>query len=347
VVPQPDGVSATGDGSRPEARTSPSGAQAPPTFAVKVDVDTYEGLVEGAPRLLELLARHGVRATWFVAMGPDRTGRAVLRVFRQRGFLAKMLRSGAPRLYSLRTMLRGTLLPAVPIAAGAPDRLREIAAAGHEIGVHGYDHVYWHDHLRGLAEDAVREEVGRACRLFEQILGARPVAFAAPGWQCTRASLQAIDERGFRYRSDTRGTRPYRPRADGYLSSVPELPTTLPTLDEVLGREGRSAEELTDFYLRRIPLDRLTVHTVHTEVEGGPCLAHLDRLLARVRERLPVRPLGEVADLLPAADRLPICEVEFGRLPGRGGEVACQVDASGVAGLDPGRREPLAAACLP
>jgi undecaprenyl phosphate-alpha-L-ara4FN deformylase len=340
-------MNAVGDGSGLAPRPFPPGAQAPAAFALKVDVDTYEGLVEGVPRLLELFARHGVRASWFVAMGPDRTGRAVLRVFRQRGFLAKMLRSGAPRLYSLRTMLRGTLLPAVPIAAGAPGRLREIAAAGHELGVHGYDHVHWHDDLRGLPEQAVRAEVERACQLFEQILGTAPLAFAAPGWQCTRASLQAIDERGFRYRSDTRGRHPYRPRADGYLSSIPELPTTLPTLDEMLGREGRSVDELTDFYLRRIPHDCLTIHTVHTEIEGGPCLAHLDRLLTRVRERLPVRPLGEIAAALPTTDLLPISEVEFARLPGRGGEVACQADASGPTRLALGRPETAGAACPP
>jgi len=296
-----------------------------PAFALKVDVDTYEGLREGAPRLLDLFARHGVRATWFVSMGPDRTGRAVFRVLRQKGFLSKMVRSRAPRLYPWKTMLRGTLLPSIPIAASHPHRLEEIKAAHQEIGIHGFDHVRWHDELGMMELSEVRAEVTRAASLFHQILAAKPDGFAAPGWQCTAYSLQVVDELGLGFRSDTRGRAPYRPEAGDYVSQTPEIPTTLPTLDEMLGREGRTERELTEFYLRRLREDRLNVHTVHTEVEGGPCLVHLDALLSRVKDRLPVVTLGEVAAGLRAgADELPVCRVTPGELPGRGGTVACQ-----------------------
>jgi len=295
-----------------------------PAFVLKVDVDTYVGLRDGAPRLLELFARHGVRASWFVSMGPDRTGRAVARAFRQRGFLKKMLRSRAPSLYPLSTMLRGTLLPSVPIVARQPQRLREIEAAGHELGVHGFDHVRWHDALARLTDAEVKDELTRATRLFTDVLGRRPAGFAAPGWQCTASSLRAVDELGYRYRSDTRGRHPYRPAANGYVSSIPELPTTLPTLDEVIGTAGRTQEELAKAYEDWIDRARLNVHTIHTEVEGGPYLAQLDQLLARVKNTLPIRTLAEVAGELPPIDQLPIATVRPGTLAGRGGTVACQ-----------------------
>jgi peptidoglycan/xylan/chitin deacetylase (PgdA/CDA1 family) len=302
-----------------------SAVSAPPSgFALKVDVDTFLGLREGAPRLLDLFARHGVRASWFVAMGPDRTGRAALRVFRQKGFLAKMLRSGAPRLYPISTMLRGTLLPATQIAARLPHRLREIRQAGHELGIHGYDHVRWHDQLARMDLATVRAEVARATRLFEQIVGARAAGFAAPGWQCTEASLRAVDEAGFRYRSDTRGRGPYRPRVGAYPGALPEIPTTLPTLDEMIGLAGDNVDDLVAEYEGWIAPGSLQVHTVHTEVEGARWADHLDRLLARVRDRMPVRTLGEIAAELPAIDLLPTAVVEPGVLPGRGGTVATQ-----------------------
>ena len=293
-------------------------------FAIKVDVDTHIGLRDGAPRLLDLFARRGVRATWFVSMGPDRTGRSVLRVFRQKGFLAKMLRSRAPGLYPLTTMLRGTLLPSIPVVEGQPDRLREIEAAGHEVGIHGFDHVHWHDDLARMSDDEVRAEVGRAADLFARVLSRPARAFAAPGWQCTAASLRAIDELGFSYRSDTRGVGPYRPEAGGYRSTRPEIPTTLPTLDEMLGVAGQTPGEITPAYEARLREDALNVHTIHTEVEGGPCLAHLDALLERVTARLPIRTLGEIAAALPPVEELPPGRVAPGRLPGRGGTVACQ-----------------------
>lgn len=295
-----------------------------PAFVLKVDVDTYVGLRDGAPRLLDLFARHGVRASWFVSMGPDRTGRAVARAFRQRGFLAKMLRSRAPSVYPLSTMLRGTLIPSVPIVASQPDRVRAIAAAGQEVGVHGFDHVRWHDSLARLSHAEVHDELSRATRLFSDVLGRRPEGFAAPGWQCTGTSLRVVDELGFRYRSDTRGRHPYRPAADGYLSSIPEVPTTLPTLDEVIGVAGRTTEQLTSAYDAWIDPKGLNVHTIHTEIEGGPYLAQLDHLLARVKDMLPVRTLGEIVAELPEVALLPVSTVSPGTLAGRGGLVACQ-----------------------
>lgn len=295
-----------------------------PCFVLKVDVDTERGLRDGAPRILDLLTRHGLRSSWFVAMGPDRSGVAALRAFRQSGFVAKMFRTRAPLVYPLSTLLRGTLLPSVPIVANQPERLCEIAAAGHELGIHGYDHVRWHDRLLTLHADDVAHEVARACVVFRSVLGRAPDAFAAPGWQCSRSSLEVIDRLGFRLRSDTRGVAPYRPVIDGYRGTVPELPTTLPTLDEVVGRTGRSVDDVAACYDRWLLPDGVNVHTIHTELEGGPYLPHLDALLKRVKDRMPVRTLGDVAAALPPLNRLPISRVEMGRLPGRAGTVAIQ-----------------------
>ncbi len=295
-----------------------------PAFVLKVDVDTHVGLREGAPRLLELFAKHGVRASWFVTMGPDHTGRSVLRVFRQKGFLAKMMRSSAPSLYPLSTMLRGTLLPSVPVVSTQPERLTDIERSGHELGIHGWDHVHWHDDLGRMDRAEVDEEVGKASELFEQIVGRRPDRFAAPGWQCTENSLRSTDALGILLRSDTRGTSPYRPRAGGYTSPTPEIPTTLPTLDEILGRCGTTTDDLTRAYEGWIDFGGLNVHTVHTEVEGAAYLPQLDALLHRVRSELPVKTLGEVAAALGDPAELPVEGVESGELPGRGGTVARQ-----------------------
>ena len=76
--------------------------------------------IEGVPALLKVFAEEGVRATFFVALGPDNSGRAIFRVFRQRGFFQKMWRTRAPSVYGLKTMCYGTLLPAPRIHAAAP-----------------------------------------------------------------------------------------------------------------------------------------------------------------------------------------------------------------------------------
>src|SRR5262247_1109000 len=142
---------------------------------LRVDVDTRRGLDEGVPRLLELFRRFSIRASFFVTMGPDNSGRAIRRALRP-SFLAKMWRTNPLKLYGLRTLLSGTLVPARLVGAGAPAMLRQIAAEGHEIAPHGWDHVGWQDRIHRLDELAIRADFDRAAQAFEAAVGTAATA---------------------------------------------------------------------------------------------------------------------------------------------------------------------------
>jgi undecaprenyl phosphate-alpha-L-ara4FN deformylase len=291
-------------------------------LALKIDVDTYHGLAIGLPRLLEVLCHRRVPASIYVAMGPDNSGRAVRRFFTQKGFGRKMFRSGALRLYGVRTALYGTLLPGPQIARSFPGVLRRVVVDGHELGVHGYDHVYWHDRLGSLSERRVAAEIDRALAVFREIVGRDPEGFAAPGWQCSAASLSCLDRGPFAYHSSTRGTYPYRPRIDGVEGRLPEIPTTVPTLDELLGL-GMGDDDAIDRIWRSLREEELNVLTVHAEVEGGACLGPFTSLLDRVRPTTRFERLGDIARALDVAE-VPVVEVVHGTRAGRAGTVSCQ-----------------------
>ena len=138
--------------------------------ALKIDVDTHQGLELGVPRLAAMLEREGVAASFYISMGPDNSGRAILRVFRNRGFLSKMFRTKAVSMYGTRTILSGTLLPSRPIALSFPGILRDLKARGFEVGVHGYDHVRWQDHLDDIGEAGVRNELEDAFEAYRAII---------------------------------------------------------------------------------------------------------------------------------------------------------------------------------
>jgi len=290
--------------------------------ALKVDVDTYHGLATGLPRLLDALRRRRVSASVYVAMGPDRSGRAVRRLLTQKGFARKMFRSGALRLYGARTILYGTLLPGPQIARSFPNVLQRAADEGHELGVHGYDHVYWHDRVVSLEADEVAAEVDRSVAVFREIIGRDPEGFAAPGWQCSAASLARLDRGPFAYHSSTRGVCPYRPRIDGIEGRLPEIPTTAPTLDELLGL-GMRVDDAIDAMQRSLTDDRVNVLTVHAEVEGGACYTAFSTLLDHLHATTRFVRLVDIARALDVAG-LPVLPVVQGTRPGRAGTVSCQ-----------------------
>jgi len=287
---------------------------------LRVDVDTRRGLDEGVPRLLELFRRLGVRASFFVTMGPDHSGRAIRRALRP-SFLAKMWRTNPFKLYGLRTLLSGTLVPARLVGAGAPAMLRQIADEGHEVAPHGWDHVGWQDRIHRLDHVAIRADLDLAARSFLAAVGVAPSASAAPGWRTSPLALTVQDGRGFRYASDTRGDTPFRPSVgDGALETI-QLPTTMPTMDEVMGRVSNVPQALAQAVRPGV-----NVFTLHAEVEGGALLGAFAAFLAElaaVRARLTR--LDELAArAITAGDELPIAKVVRGWIGGRSDWIALQ-----------------------
>ncbi|OLD30914.1 MAG: hypothetical protein AUG01_10995 [Candidatus Rokubacteria bacterium 13_1_20CM_2_69_58] len=288
------------------------------TVALRVDVDTRRGLEEGVPRLLELFRRSTLRASFFVTMGPDRSGVAIRRALRP-GFLLKMWRTNPFRLYGLRTLLSGTLLPAPPVGAGAPALLRQIADAGHEVALHGWDHVGWQDRIDRLAPSAIRADLTSAARAFVAIFGQAPRASAAPGWRTSPEALVIQEDWGLRYASDTRGDAPFRPWAAGGSLKTIQVPTTLPTMDELLGR----VRDLPGALVGALRPGG-NVFTLHAEVEGGPLRPALERFVEGARRAgAALTRLDEVAAAaLADGDDLPIAPVIRGRVDGRSGWIS-------------------------
>jgi undecaprenyl phosphate-alpha-L-ara4FN deformylase len=293
--------------------------------ALRIDVDTHQGLAAGVPRLKRMLERENVAATFFVATGPDNSGRAVVRAFRNRGFLGKMFRTRAVSMYGLRTVLSGTLLPSRPTALAFPALLRELRAGGFEVGVHGYDHVRWQDQLDGLSDAGIHAELDDAFEVYRAIFGEPARCFAAPGWRTNAAALTALETLALDYRSDTRGQTPYRCTVDGRVLATAEIPTTLPTLDEVMGRRDlRDASAVLKFYLAEFQPDALNVHTLHAETEGMGQLEMFTALIRELKERgATFVQLRDVAARLRGSE-LPACEVIRSTLPGRAGWISAQ-----------------------
>ena len=287
-------------------------------LAIKIDIDTLKGYLEGLPRLLDILKAHNVKASIFFSMGPDNSGKAIRRIFRK-GFITKMFRTKAPTSYGLKTLFYGTLLPAPLIVPANPDLLLRAIDEGHDCGLHSWDHVYFQDKLPKLSREQIRAEFSKAMEMYQKITGSLPKACAAPGWQVTPESLSVQDSLGFDYCSDVRGFCPFIPEIDGQTFKTPQVPSTLPTMDEVLGLVP--AEKLNAHYWSLMH-EGLNVHTIHTEMEGGRMSGTFSEFLDICRDNnVEFLTLREAL----AQSRLITSRVEPGCLPGRAGKLAIQV----------------------
>jgi undecaprenyl phosphate-alpha-L-ara4FN deformylase len=294
------------------------------TVALKVDVCTHDGMRDGVPRLLALLAQRRVKASFFLSFGPDNSGKAVKNLLRP-GFLKKMVKSSAPSMYGVRTMLSGTLLPARPIATRHPDLVRRIAAEGHEVAVHAWDHRRWQDHLERMEVAEIEAHFAQSFSAFESILGRAPKAVGAAAWTVTPQSLRVADELALDYAADLRGGPPCTLRVEGRALKTPQIPTTGRCIEELLTLGVRGEADLARALLDDLAASDPAVLAVHAEVEGGPFGAVLDALLATFAERgVAVRTLAEIAAALRGSD-LPERDLGYVELPGRSGTVATAI----------------------
>jgi len=295
-----------------------------PLLALKVDVDTERGTRLGVPALSAKLKNRGIAATFLFSLGPDNTGRAIRRVFR-RGFLGKVVRTSVVSTYGLRTLMNGVLLPGPHIARRHGDILRAVSDDGHEVGIHCYDHIRWQDGLARMSPPRVQEEFDKARVEFEKVFGTPALTAGAAGWQANAASLAAYDRAGLLYASDARGERPFFPRVDGCTFRTLQVPTTLPTLDELLGRPEYPETAIVEHYLGLLR-PGLNVLTAHAEIEGMAKAALFDALLEGLRRQEVefVRLDGFVRAELADRARIPVCALEQGVVDGRSGTLAVQ-----------------------
>ncbi len=299
-------------------------------IALKIDVDTYRGTVEGVPRLVALLKKYNAGATFLFSLGVDHTGRAIKRVFRP-GFFSKVSRTSVVEHYGIKTLLYGTVLPGPDIGLGCADILRSVRDAGFEVGIHTWDHVKWQDGVGTDTHPAGNEWTARqmelACERFEKIFGVPARTHGAAGWQMNPHAIRLTQRLGFDYCSDTRGTHPFIPVVRGEITRCVQIPSTLPTLDELIGLDGLTPDNVHEHVLRLSQTAASAhghVYTLHAELEGMKLEPVFDRLLAGWRARgdelVATRDIAAAIDM----ENLPHHNIAWGELPGRSGVLAAQ-----------------------
>jgi peptidoglycan/xylan/chitin deacetylase (PgdA/CDA1 family) len=187
-----------------------------------------------------------------------------------------------------------------------PHLIRDIAAAGHELGHHGW----MHENPRQLDIDEERRVLQRGLDALEQEAGCRPAGWRSPAWDMSPNSIDLLLEFGFGYDSSLMGDdfHPYYVRrGDAWPSDAPfvfgtptglvEMPVywgldDFPPFESVPGRNpGLRAPSAVlevwqgdfDFAYTRCAGGVYTL-TMHPQVIGrGHRMLMLEQLIAHIR----------------------------------------------------------------
>jgi undecaprenyl phosphate-alpha-L-ara4FN deformylase len=304
-----------------------------PLLVLKIDVDTYRGTREGVPNLVRMLTRHAAGATFLFSLGPDHTGWAMRRALRP-GFFQKVSRTSVVEHYGIKTLMYGVLLPGPDIGVKTADEMRAVRDAGFECGIHTWDHVYWQDHVRTRDRAWTDAIMQKSERRYQAVFGTAPHTHGAAGWQMNEHAFARHDSAGYRYASDGRAqlredgalrdpqAGPYRYRGTACI----QMPTTLPTLDELLGREIDGVVLDNDNIAAH--LLKLTAHpvrdhvyTLHAELEGQKLAPIFEQLLSGWKAQ--GYRLASMADYYEKIKHaaLPDYPVQWGQVPGRSGDL--------------------------
>jgi undecaprenyl phosphate-alpha-L-ara4FN deformylase len=300
------------------------------TLGLRVDVDTLRGTKRGVPALVDLLARHQIRASFFFSVGPDNMGRNLWRLLRP-AFLKKMLRSKAASLYGWDILFKGTFWPGPNIGECAAREIRQAASAGHEIGFHAWDHHRWQTKIETLRQPEIERDSQRGLARLAAITGQTIDCAAAPAWRVSAAALASRATCPLRYASDCRGNSIFRPIGNGSETNPPQIPVTLPTFDEVIGQGGITLANYNDSLLNLLRPGKLNVLTIHAEAEGLSCLELFTAFLEQAARR-QVRCLA-LGDLLADCGNIPSAPMLQKEIPGRDGWLSWQGGTNQAVGI--------------
>ena len=76
-----------------------------------------------------------------------------------------------------------------------PEQMAQVAARGHEIGLHGYSH----ENPLSMTPTQEADVLDKCIELIEQLCGSRPRGYAAPWWELSATTPSLLLERGIRY----------------------------------------------------------------------------------------------------------------------------------------------------
>lgn len=231
-------------------------------FGLRIDVDTLKGLTHGVPQILDTLDDFKIRATFFITMGPDKTGRNLFHLPRRKG---RNIKISPLQKYGLKQMLYGLLIPP-PLMEQYEHIIKKICKKGHEVGLHGYNHYYWANYFQKMSFEETARLISKGVDCLEKIIGKKPCGFAAPAFKWSKNSLLLLNKLNFAYSSDVYGRTPFYPEIGGKKLDLLQIPVSEILIEDLVAQGVPDSQILAIFQKNLRKWNFITMY-VHASYE--------------------------------------------------------------------------------
>lgn len=224
------------------------------TFTLRVDLESDKGIKKGLPKLLNLLRKYDVKASFYLVMGGESN---ILEIIKYRG---KMTHSNERKIkiWSFVDKIRMVLLPKDFVKPNLKI-LQRILEEGHELGIHGWKHRAW---TRGLERINTESHILKAKKKYYNLFGKQPISFAAPGFNTNKKVLDVLEKNGIKFISDFEGEK------SAYYGKIKNVPITILGKDkmpviEYLTSLGKKDDEILKIIKEEIKERKIASFYIH------------------------------------------------------------------------------------
>lgn len=257
-------------------------------FCLRIDLESSKGIIEGLPKILNILKKMNIKASFYLSMGGESGLIDLLRYRRKLNGERKV------KVFSFFEKVRMVLFPKDFVYENK-QVLKRILEEGHELGIHGYKHRIW---TRSNDNHKIEKEIEKAVKKYKQIFGKNPKSSAAPAFVINKEIIKALDKNNIKIISDLNGDKPFKIRN----TEITNIPITITgknntPIIEYLASNGFSDDEIIDYIILKSKNEKFSSMYIHGLYEGVYKTKLLEGLIKKVKENFKIIMINKSSEI--------------------------------------------------
>ena len=229
------------------------------SFTLRIDLESDKGIKEGVPKLLDLLKKYNIKASFYLSMGGESN------IFEILKYRNKLKTSGERKIkiWNLKDKLRMVFFPGDFVKLNLKI-LRRSLEEGHELGLHGWKHREW---TRGLEIINIENTIKKSINKYIQLFGKKPTSFASPGFNVNNKVLEILEKNKIKFISDFQDDKP---KKYGQIKNIPITilgKDKMPIIEYLVSIE-KNNEEILEIIKKEIIKKELSSFYIHGMFEA-------------------------------------------------------------------------------